>query len=281
MIVPWWERYPGLLEYEKQALAEAGFRFDVVDEAIAERGVVEFRIWVDIAGEKRELLATFPDLYPWFRFEVRTTDGGWLGRHHHPFGGNLCLLGRGTANWSAHDSLADFLSRRLPVVVGVAADPASSDAARDEEHAGEPFSDYYGYVKDAVVLVDNSWTLGADGGTFEFGLEASQDPRVVRGAVLAVADEVGNQLASVDERLARRYSVRISGRWTRTDGAVIANEPNAVLAELATRDVGLAEPRWQRRPGFRPMDVTAAVFPEESAWRECGDAWLFVVRIKE
>src|SRR5215213_8372033 len=80
---PWWERWPGLLERELRTLAEAGIIYEVDEEARA-RGFIRLRLTVVVGGEELSLVATYPDLFPYVRFDVRAPDLD-LPRHQHPF----------------------------------------------------------------------------------------------------------------------------------------------------------------------------------------------------
>jgi len=216
VILPWWERYPDLYQWEVARLGEAGFTV-IVEQAPGDRGdVVRLRITDGPGMDLGELLVTFPDLYPWFRFEVQTTTGSWLGRHHHPFGATLCLIGRGTENWSIRDSVAAFLSERLGAVIATAAQPTAANAAAAEEHAGEPFSDYYSYQPGSVFLIDGDCSTGdAEGGSLALLVEGTTANGAMRGVVVGVHDGDGNPLGSADHRLASRPGLRITGRWVR------------------------------------------------------------------
>jgi hypothetical protein len=285
LIAPWWKRYPGRLEWEERELRDAGIPFEHVENMRAAHQVVQLRLSVPLSGSQRALLATFPDLYPWFRFEVATVDGPWLGRHHHPFGGNLCLLGRATGNWHFNDSLASFLTTRLPQVEAAAANPESDEAADTEEQAGEPFSDYYTYGRppDAMLPgswfgVSGAWKLPTGPGSFDAAVQGPSSN--IQGVLLSVRDGDRNECAVGDVRQTPPHAEQVTGRWLRVSEPVIANDAAEAIRVLETYDETLATPQWQKRGGQRAVDVVAAVFPEEVRWREVQDSWLFVVRVR-
>ena len=280
MIPPWWERYPGLYQWEVATLKDAGFTV-IEEHPPGGRGdVVKLRITDGPGMDLGDLLVTFPDLYPWFRFEVQTTTGTWLGRHHHPFGATLCLIGRGTENWSSSDSVADFLSERLPAVIATAAEPASDSAAATEERAGEPFSDYYSYQPGSVFLVDGECSTGdADGGTLALLIEGTVAEGAVRGVLVDVRESNGTVIGSADHRLASRPGLPITGRWVRLASAPVMDDAAEVFRLAAECDPSLDRPHWQSLNGLN-VDVLGVVFPEETRWRTNSDGWIFVVRSK-
>ncbi|MEX1171813.1 MAG: hypothetical protein WEG56_04280 [Chloroflexota bacterium] len=234
---------------------------------------------VEVDGERVEVVASYPDLFPYFRFELQAPSLD-LGRHQNPFSRALCLIGRGTDNWDVTDSLAEFLRDRLPLVVATASDPATDVAANTEEHQGEPLTSYYTYRPHAVVLIDGSWDLASDRGTMALGAEpTSIEPQILRGAVLSVRDARGAVIGEADARLARQFPVTLEGRWARLEAAPSRDDPDALLEELVRVDADLAVPHWCQPHGVQ-LDVIGGVVQEEVRWREQGDSWLFLVRAR-
>jgi hypothetical protein len=279
-LAPWWERFPGLLEAELAALDTAGIGWELDEEARTRRGVIRLCLHVVVDDEQLELVATFPDLYPFFRFEVQSPTL-LLPRHQHPFGRTLCLIGRRSDNWSTRDTLADFLRDRLPTTIATALDPSTETAAADEEHQGEPFTDYYTYEPQTALIVDAKWHVDAPGGELTVGLPPGtppDQPLLIRGAVLSVRDQQRQEIATADPRLARLFTHHITARWVRLQEPPAQDGGAAALGEIIKADPNLSRPLWQRVAGSTSVDITAAIFPEELTWRATGDAWLFVVR---
>jgi hypothetical protein len=159
--VPWWERHPGRLEHELGELDRLGMAY-TSDATARAAGLLRLTVTVPLreAGAV-EVVATFPDLYPYFRPEVKAPALD-LAHHQHPFAKNLCLLGRSTANWTTADTLAGILHSQLGTTIrDGAADPPPGPArdALDEEHQGEPYSDYYSYAAGVMLLVDGGWSI--------------------------------------------------------------------------------------------------------------------------
>ncbi len=277
-IPPWWDRFPGLREAETAALDAAGLDYQV-DEDAERRGTLRIHLRVPVNGETTRLVASYPDLFPYFRFEIQAPDLD-LGRHQNPFSRALCMIGRGTANWEVDDTLASFIVDRLDTVIDAAADPGSAATAEAEERQGEPFSDYFSYQEAAVILVDGHWDLtGHEGGSLMLGVPPTPiAPHVLRGAVLSVQDADGHEIAAADPRLARHFETPCAGRWVRLDAPPEQNNPEAAIEAFAEADPSLSAPSWEHLYDTR-FDVVGAVFPEEVQWRAQSYSWLFVVRV--
>src|SRR5207247_934545 len=124
-----------------------------------------------VGDERMQLIAEYPDMYPYFRTEVRAVNARF-GRHQSPIGGNLCLINRDTRNWDVADTLASFLQSRLPLLLKTVRSEDEAEVAALEEHQGEPISDYLPYHPAAMLLVDGSWRVPVDiqGGSLLVGL---------------------------------------------------------------------------------------------------------------
>jgi hypothetical protein len=68
-VKPWWERFPGLYEREMAELDRSGVRYER-NKAAWSHGVLQLDLWPEVGGREVHLMATYPDLYPFFRFEV-------------------------------------------------------------------------------------------------------------------------------------------------------------------------------------------------------------------
>ncbi len=278
-LAPWWERWPGLLEHELQELDRAGINY-VIDEEARSRGFIRLRLNATVGGEHLSLVATYPDLYPYVRFEVRAPDLD-LPRHQNPFSKGLCLIGRASENWEVDDTLAGFITGRLPLVIDIARSENAEEVAAREERQGEPFSDYYAYAADTVCIIDGSWQLdpGIESGELLIGLEGKSG-LLFRGAVLEVRDSHGATLSRIDPAVAGLYPKRITGRWVRLSEPIRENDHSAYLATLISEHPHLGRSHGQVVSGGL-LDIVAVIFPEELRWREEGDGWLFVVRAEQ
>ena len=280
-LVYWWERWPGRLEHELRGLEQAGIRYER-DAKAFEDGVVRIRLWSNHGGREVELVATFPDLYPWFRFEVAAPQLS-LVRHQHPFGKNLCLIGRASANWHTTDTLVDFVTNRLSNVIA-AADASETDREAElEEHQGEPFSDFYQYSPGNMILVDSAWRLdpSATRGTLTFALQHSTEG-FFRGVVLDSKDQDGHILEAADEIIRKRFQGQArlpQGKWVRLKEPQKVNNTEALLRIASTIDGNVTKVNERARTGSDGLvDVIAIIFPEETRYNEHRDGWVFLVR---
>jgi hypothetical protein len=158
---PWWERYPERYASELRELELAHIRYER-DEVAFAAGFLRLRVFPVIDEEELPLVATFPELYPFFKFEVAAPTLDLL-HHQHPASKTLCLLPRGTEWWRPDsDRLASLLSEQLPRMLDAAKAEDPSSFAEVEEHQGEPYSDYYSYAPESLVLVDSRWSIPAE-----------------------------------------------------------------------------------------------------------------------
>lgn len=260
-------------------LEEAGIAYEIDEEARAS-GFIRLRLTVAVGGQELLLIATYPDLFPYVRFDVRAPELN-LPRHQHPFSKGLCLIGRATENWEVDDTLAGFLRERLPLVIETALSEDSEQNAAREEHQGEPFSDYYPYHEDSICIVDSSWEVSPEISTGELviGLEGNSG-LLLRGAVLEVKDARGAILAQADPAVAQLYPKKIAGRWVRRAEPIPEADALAFLGTLASEYPRLEQPLAQVVGGGR-LEVIALVFSEEQGWREHGDGWVFAVKAEQ
>lgn len=277
--MPWWERWPGRLEYELQALKAAEIPYKR-DEDAFNAGVLHLIVEAEVDGEAITLDVVFPDFYPKFRFEITASQLD-LEHHQHPFDKNLCLLGRRTSNWQTHYTLADFIQTQVPQAIRAGRSNDRMEVIGIEEQQGEPFSEYYRYMQNLMLLVDSSWRIdpAISGGQMLVGLE--QRDGLGRGAVLEVRDKLGNTLVRADPALAQLYSHKIVGRWVRAPEPIQEATPEAFAETLPGLDRSLEELQlaWRRINGTETgVDIVGVLFPEEVRWRESTDGWIFLVR---
>src|SRR5574341_28632 len=135
-IEPWWKREPERLQFELEELDAAGIEYQV-NEAAKARGSLIIDLEIILAdGEKVLLQARFPDLYPYFRFEILAPELD-LPYHQHPFGKQLCILGRATRTWNTTNTLAEFIKTQVPRVLATARMVSLEEASGLEEHLFE------------------------------------------------------------------------------------------------------------------------------------------------
>lgn len=281
-LLPWFERWPALLERQVRALEDAGIPYRI-DEASRTQGILVLEVFPTVDGEKLRLIAEFPSIFPYTRFEIFAPDLD-LPHHQHPFSKTLCLIGRGTVNWRESDTVAGLIQSQLPGVLRAGRSGDRAEVEQIEEHQAEPFSDYYGpfYARDAIVLMDGSGRLdgGVKAGELMVGV-LDDAGGVLRGVLVTIKDGTGAVLADAGRALAELYPRRLRGRWVRHPEPIRHHDPEAFYAALVRGHPELARPEWRFVRGWK-LDVIGVVFPEEMKWRqESGDGWAFLVRGEE
>jgi len=232
---------------------------------------------VVINNRTETLVALFPDLYPYFRFEVFGPDVG-LSHHQNPMTGAFCLIGRATQEWRVTDTLAAFLTERLPRTLQAGGAEDVTGVEEEEQHQAEPFSDYYPYPASAVLLVDSGWDLsGAARGSFDARVMGDSEGRI-RGAVLRVVDEEGSLIAQGPTEWEGLFEIPLRGRWIRLPAPLREADASMARLQAAEADPWLQGYRWTSA-GRNLIDIAGVVFPEEVGWRETGDGWVFLVSL--
>lgn len=274
---PWWEIFPDRLALEFRALEEAGIEYRQDDE-VFDKGILCVHIDMERVGKLR---VVFPDLYPYFRFQVYALELE-LDHHQNPFDKNLCLIGRSTANWQVEDTLAAFLTERLPQVILTGGSDNATEAEGIEEHQAEPFSDYYDCYPGTAVIVDGSWRIDpcCESGTILIGT-VSPENQFIRGAVLKVYDEDGKTLAEANKEIRCAFPGDVLlGRWVRLPAPL--KTPNHRERFMRLQEIDPHPEKIERyRVDGGQLQIRAALFPEEiSRWRQCDFGWMFVCSIK-
>lgn len=274
---PWWEVYPSRLEREFDALKEVGIEYTTDEDAFA-KGILCLYVEMEKAGTLR---VVFPDLYPYFRFEIYAPELQ-LSHHQNPFSKSLCLIGRSTINWRADDTLASFLIDRLPQVIHTGTSDNATEVAGIEEHQAEPFSDYYPCHLGTALIVDGSWEIDAscESGTILIGTISPKD-QFLRGAVLEVRDDDENILVQANPQIRCAFPGEpLVGRWVRLSSPLKTPNHAERFGYLEKKDPYPDRIRRYRVDGGQ-LRIRAALFPEEiSRWRECDYGWMFVCSIK-
>lgn len=283
---PWWVRRPEWLEEELAALDTAGIRWER-DEASFAQGVARLHLTVQVpGGEELRLVITYPDLYPYFRFEVSAPTELGLHHHQHPNGGNLCLMPRGTERWRPSYTAASILQDRLADVLRTGRSDDVAAVAGVEQEQAEPYSDYYQYPS-SMIIVQRGWQIPAavGGGTLLIGTAAPQGPppkALLRGAVLEVRDEAGDVVAEAEASLKEAYPGSTLGcAWVQAPEPIAIFDPVEFVKHLLRR-----YPRAHLAPANRIdggwVQVWGVLFPEEVGHRRLGsEGWVFACCFEE
>ncbi len=278
MLEAWWILLPDRLRHELEELKRLGVEAEFL-ESPSHKGRAELRFCVPVNGERIPLIVQFPDLYPYFRFEVIAPNLA-LPYHQNPLSKNLCLIPSPTENWHTSDTVAAFVQNQLPKVLQTARSTNLEEAAAIELNQAEPISVFYAYHKDSVVLFDGSWTI--DPSVSQGELLINLDQRLVpvlRATLSQVRDSRGSVLAQLDSSLTQRFQTLVLGRWVRVSEPVIHEDPAKFLDALSPQHRGISTPRWQRI-GNSQIDITGVLFPEQVSYRTLGDGWIFLVRFR-
>jgi hypothetical protein len=281
--LPWWERYPGRLEFEIAALSELGIGSER-DEQAWEEDLLRLRLVVPDRftglGEL-ELTATFPEFYPYLRPEVQAV-GLALPHHQHPFGKNLCIVGRSTRYWESGDTLAGILEANLRTVLTAGSGAAVGEG--DEEDQGEPFSDYYRGISqsNAVVLVDSDWevAVGAKGNATLY--VAGDLPPANDAHTLVVVEQLfdaDNIVAAMPVEVVDLYTScpKVDARWVMLHGAVQSDDPSEIWAAAAAAD-HVEAPSYS--DDKKRVELRLVGFPEEHGRQGLGVGWILVVKVQ-
>jgi len=280
---PWWEAWPGRLEFELDELTAAGIVWAEDAEAKAE-GVVRLLVTVPARITRQDLVTlnvTFPDFYPYFRPEVIAPDLE-MGHHQNPFGHNLCLIGRSSRWWQPEDTLRWLLENQLATALtsGQVSDIDFSDL---EEDQGEPFSAYYRYADNSIMLVDSAWQVPPmiGNGPAKFAIAGSHQAWTNGGqltlALLTASEQNGTSFLTLPELLRSRIGgTELDGRWCRVDTPIKSNDPEHLWNAAEIADTA--------RTGAFALDtgvcieLRAVAFPEERSRQVTGDGWILLIR---
>lgn len=227
------------------------------------------------------LEATFPSSYPYLRPHVflRTDPKSWPDRHVGPVDGNICLLGRDSAQWTPDWYLVKLLDEQLEdALLGTGS----------EDPQGEPADFWWNTLSpppDSYCLIDSSWDLGEEShGELEiiYALGGAIDPagrRCVsfKGVVSKVFAKSGALLAKWDRVLPTELkgsSRKLPVPWHRSDRTLLprVNEA-ALLHDLPTENFGSLGKTYSLGRGiyWRPF---AFIHPFEITHNEMGHGWI-------
>lgn len=285
-IRPWWERFPGRLEWEIAQLEAVGLEPQIEEGERRAEGLLEVNLTYRLDGRRVGLTASYPDFYPYVRPEVSSSDLR-LARHQNPIAGNLCLIGRSTENWRPSNYLAELIVEQLPrVLAAVEAKSRGEASPFPEEAQGEPASNYHISLPSSSVLVDSAWDIASHvtHGHLEMAVDRAslRNSHLLRAVVTKVASDSGQQIASAPSRLAEvipaSIRARLDARWVR----LTEFPPQAPDGSLQPLFELLARTHRRKRHepgrGLDGVDVVGIVFPEELTPDRVGDGWAFVVQ---
>jgi molybdopterin/thiamine biosynthesis adenylyltransferase len=283
----WVDRFPERFEYELAEFKRRKLAFELDPKQLEEQGRVVLRGAINYKDEEVALEIRYPDLFPYLRPEVAAPDLQ-LRRHQHPFAGNLCLLDPSTRAWDTDQSAAGLVAERVPYLLRLLEPGAEADLRDAETPQGEPSSVYFPTTPGNVILVPQAafeMPAGVEAGSGRINFSIFEPPQAeVRGLLGELVEKGRNRksrlLARADDQLLARFGGdQLPLRWVRLEAPPAENTIEGVLTAIEGARAGFGSPPWQNIPGGQ-IAIAAAVFPEEVQQGMPGDAWLFVVRLR-
>lgn len=284
----WVDRFPGRLQRELAEFRERSLDFELDQTQLDQQGRVVLRGSLIHEGEEIKLEIRYPDLFPYLRPEVVAPELR-LGRHQDPYGKNLCLLDASTREWDSDETAASFVVDRVPHLLRLLAPGAEEELRESETPQGEPVSLRFPSLPGTVVLVPDaalSLSESVRTGSGRIAFSVAEPPRVeVRGLMAELVEKSpkgkATAIAKAESELLRGFGgEEIPFRWARLPEPPAENTVEGVIAAIEALPSGSGSPPWSAVFGGR-ISVTAVVFREEVAQGESGDAWIFVVRVRQ
>jgi ThiF family protein len=271
---PWWERWPGRLEWELQSLRDANIQFEIRNQD-SRTGLFDLSMEVPINGELVKLEVHFPALFPFTRVEV-FAPGLNLDWHQNPYTKNLCLIGRSSDEWSTNESTAAFILGQLKKLLEAVQKTQTNEVADLELHQAEPVTVFLNYIVDSFILFDSSWQFSAveDSGRMRLRL-SSQLP--VRGIVQefqrGTNNDAGRFASTVDDEAIRKLGLTESrlASWYRLGQSLGGLSADQCIQRLEDQFEMRAVP-------LGGYDLVGVIVPEEAGWRAVGETLVFILR---
>lgn len=281
----WWVRYPKAFQAEKEGLEAVGASW-TIDDAEFSRGRLRIDIAHECGGVQHQLVAIYPDTYPYFMPSV-FRDGEVFRRHQNPYGKNLCLLSRDGEDWEpGHDTLAGLLKEQFPQILTVNTTELSSPLVADlEDHVGEPFSSFLPHLANSVVIVpDETPAAEEKSGRLVLRLRPASsnlaEPMIVAGVIQTISDLAKKPLIEFFS-IPPVFSQQMAGVWMRLEerpnlGGKV--NPDAVrdffVQALASKMPAFVKTIAHAKRG--QLFVAGFVYRDEVAWRSNSDDWVFL-----
>lgn len=275
---PWWERHPERYERELAELDWAGIRWER-DEGAFQKGLLRLKLELTHDGEQLPLEVTFPDLFPYFRFEVKAPSLT-LPHHQNPFGKNLCLMGRATHHWHRTDTVAGVLQQQLSRTISLGQSDDITSTRGLEEDQAEPYSDYYPCVPSMVVIPgDVAIPDEQTHGTLTVRTNRPPGPEssnLLRGAVVSMRTASGKCIIESFDVASAFSGKSYDGFWAKLPTPIAHAHPGEFLSELLRRVPAAYNAPIAPVAGGH-FQFWGVAFPEESSRRAIdGLGWVFL-----
>lgn len=257
-----------------------------IDEQRLAKGVLIVEFDWPLDGRSIGLRAIYPDSFPRLRPNVRLQGdpSTFQIRHCSPIDGNLCLLGRDSAQWRQQWTLRKLLEKQL-------ADTLNDSGEEDPQ--GEP-AEYWWNIfgcHGSYCLVDSSWTLdGALHGSLHLRYRLQMEPGKgkvpeIQAVVTEVRNEKGDLIQSWHGALPPEIEVRskeITIPWTYVDEVIL---PNGSDLQRIYQQIEAFKNRLATSLKIENFSSSikgkwfAVIYKMEVAFRAEGLGWLFPLYI--
>ena len=284
----WWNRYPKAYEAEIAGLDSLGSPWRK-DEGAFQNGLLVVDLDYKLGdGRNISLRATYPDSYPYFAPTVELPELIFP-RHQNPLGKNLCLLARNGEEWSpGTDTLAALLKEQLPRLIAVVAETAESEFVKSEEdHTGEPLSNFLPYASECMIVVPDELP-SAQHSCGRLVLHVREltaglkDPPYVNGVIRTIADLNRKPLVEFSVKTPA-YTKDMTGFWLRLKDRpdIPANkQPEIVFIEMMQKGVPAFDKAVQAAKRGQ-IFIAGFTYQDEISWRKNDEDWVFIaVRVK-
>ena len=266
----WWIAYPGRLEREEDALRADRIAVERDSEAF-DAGFLKLRLVLPPGyWPATELIAIYPDSYPYTRPEI-FAPSLTLDHHQNPALKNLCLLPRSSEHWPPTWTVADLLREQLPKLKRALEAEDRAQLAQVEIEQGEPFTAWFDYEEESIVVIDSSMAVpDSPYGFFALAqLDAGIEP--LRGRVGMITDHAAK--SSWSTLKADEEDDALPGMWIRTPRPTLFRNADALFSELMHERAELAKAPWKKG-----VQVVALIFQDELGHRTDGLGWVCLVR---
>jgi molybdopterin/thiamine biosynthesis adenylyltransferase len=292
----WFENDIQRLEREKSELQALDVSFKIDEEAMKQKLL---RIQLHISGNNLhfdlpdknssiELIAVYPDTYPFFRPNVYADDID-LPRHQNPLDKGLCLLARPTDLWDPQMTLASFLQQQLKKVLVHGQKIDVEELSKDETEQAEPISEYFNTQANVIIdpsIINNDPANNSVEciGRITVGIP-KDETRGLRYAVLQIKDSNGNKILSeLPSAFDNLFPDKIQGVLYRIDKLQPFSNPiDQVLwlkkeLEAQKEKIYFHGTDYKIKHGRIVKNVIGLNFPEETAaGKKEMTGWIFLV----
>lgn len=282
--MPWWERYPGELEREIDALEAAGMQPTRNERGFA-AGKAIINIRLEVLGSMRDSFIVYPDLYPYFRPAVYVPGMDTGLRHYNPFSGEVCLLRRGTQYWLPRTKAAEHIKEMLPHWERAAIRDYNQPRLENEDEQAEPVTVYYSGTDIQLILLDSSWHIpeGIRSGKMEIafpeGYKNITPSESYSAWVTGIEDNEKNTIHEINTHLKnwlKQWDYRKEKYpWIRLDVPPIGRNELELSHNLITSSLEVRKHIATEVRNFR-TGIYGFCFPEEAPGGGHRDGWLFL-----